>query len=307
MYKLPRVFPRPGVENLAIGILEAGGSAPFSVLMVDRQPDDKLAGAGNAMQFLPRWVYPATTTTTEGQLDGLAEGVGCTDGITGHALERCRTLDPDCTEDDVFFAVYGILHSPEYREVFAADLKRSLPRIPIPGDADDLRAFAEAGRQLANLHTEFEDVEVWPDLDFTYTEGFDADVCDHLRVTKMRWAKVPDPDNPGGRRIDDKTTLVYNDWIAIRDIPLRAHDYRVGARSALDWVVDQQQVKTDKASGITNDPNDWADEHDDPRYLLDLVGRVVTVSMRTLDIVDTLPSLGLLSQANATVSTNDDW
>lgn len=109
----------------------------------------------------------------------------------------------------------------------------------------------------------------------------------------MRYAKVPPPDDPRGRRVEERTTIVYNDLITITGIPQRAHDYRIGVRSAVDWVVDQQRIKTDKASGIIDDPNDWAAEHDDPRHILDLVGRVVTVSMRTLDIIDALPRIDL--------------
>ena len=96
----------------------------------------------------------------------------------------------------------------------------------------------------------------------------------------------------GGRARDkDLTTIVYNDGITLTDIPAKAHEYRLGSRSALDWLIDRYQVKTDKASGIVNDPNDWADEHDDPRYILDLVKRITTVSVRTVDIVASLPAL----------------
>lgn len=146
---------------------------------------------------------------------------------------------------------------------------------------------------MSTLHTEYETVEPWPSLEIRYADGFDPAASAAFRVEKMRYPKVPDPGTPGGRKIDDKTTIIYNPAITVAAIPLRAHDYRLGARSALDWVMESNQVKIDKASGIVNDPNDWATEHDDPRYILDLIGRVVTVSMRTLDIIDNLPKLNL--------------
>ena len=109
----------------------------------------------------------------------------------------------------------------------------------------------------------------------------------------MRFPKVSNPDDPDGRKIDNKTTIIYNPSITIAGIPKRAHDYQLGSRSAIDWIVYSYQIKTNTASGIVNDPNDWATEHDDPSYILDLIGRVVTVSMRTIGIIDGLPKLAL--------------
>ena len=109
----------------------------------------------------------------------------------------------------------------------------------------------------------------------------------------MKHPKVADPLDPKGAKVEDRSRIIYNDWITIGAIPERAYDYELGSRSAIAWVMESNRVRTDKASGIRNDPNDWAIEHDDPTYILDLVGRVVTVSMRTLEIVDSLPPLDL--------------
>ena len=303
VYKLPRVFPDPDSGNLAIGTLDPGGSAPFTALMVDRLPDDKLVGAGNAMQFLGRWIYKEPGNRDAGTLAlNVDSDEWRVDNITEHALDRFRAVVPDFTPDDVFYTVYAILHAEDYREAFAADLKRSLPRIPVPDDPEVLRALAAAGRDLANLHLHFDRADVWPDLEIRTHESFDQENPAHLRVSKMRYAKRPNPEDPRGRRIDDPTTIVFNDLVTIANIPERAHEYRLGSRSALDWVVEQQQVKTDKKSGITNDPNNWATEHGEPRYILDLVGRVVTVSMRTLDVIDGLPSLAPAMDSQGTDS-----
>ena len=87
----------------------------------------------------------------------------------------------------------------------------------------------------------------------------------------------------------DKTQLVYNDFLTIDGIPATAFDYRLGTRSALEWIVDQYRVKVDKRSGIVNDPN----RADQPRYIVDLIGSVITVSLQTVEIVGALPELGV--------------
>jgi len=109
----------------------------------------------------------------------------------------------------------------------------------------------------------------------------------------MLLRKCRNPDTSKSSKVADKTVIEFNDWITVRNIPKRCHEYPLGSRSALDWVVDQWQIKTHKESGIVNDPNTWAEERDDPRYILDLIGRVVTVSMHTLDIIESLPPLNL--------------
>jgi len=220
----------------------------------------------------------------------------CFDGrhnVTDSALSECQILDSRVEKDDIFFYVYGVLHSPDYRKTFAADLKKSLPRIPQAGNSADFWAFSKAGQKLAELHTEYEQVAPWPDLEITYGLGFDADIADAYRVEKMRYPKVSNPDDPDIRKVDDKTTIIFNPQITVSGIPERAHDYTLGSRSAIDWILESYQVKTHKASGIVNDPNDWATEHNNLTYILDLIGRVVTVSMRTLDIVGALPKLDL--------------
>ena len=299
VYQLPRVFPTVDADNLVIGVLDTGSPAPFAALCSVVQPDDKLVGAGNAMQFFPRFVYEMEAGVEDDASPGLfetSESAGATGrkhNVTDHALAAYQALDPAIERDDIFFYVYGILHSPDYRTAFAADLKKSLPRIPQVATAEDFWAFSNAGRDLAHLHTEYEAIETWPELTYTHSAGFDPGNPDAYRVLKMKHPKVADPHDPKGAKVEDRTRIVYNDWITIGGIPERAYDYELGSRSAVAWVIESNRVKTDKASGIVNDPNDWATEHNDPTYILDLVGRVVTVSMRTLDIVDSLPPLNL--------------
>ena len=178
---------------------------------------------------------------------------------------------------DIFYYIYGILHSPEYRERFASNLKKGLPRIPL---AEDFAAFCRAGRELAHLHLDYEEVEPWAAIEE------DGDPVDPGRTVKMRFGKCKkDEEHPKGQ---DMTVLHVAENMTLRNIPLEAYDYVVSGRSAIGWIMDRYQVKTDKASSIVNDPNDYSD---DPRYIVNLVERVVTVSVRTMEIVRQLPSL----------------
>lgn len=292
--QMRRVFPADGSTNLAIGCAGRGDLAPFAPFIVASTPDVAFLGAGNLPTWFPQFVF-AGGTVDEGSLPGMADFLPNTPNhnVTDYALSLYRSLDPAIQKDDVFFYVYGILHSADYRAAFAADLKRSLPRIPQVAAAGDFWAFSKAGRGLASLHTEYETVEPWSDLTYSYAAGFDAQHPDAYRVFKMKHPKLADPFDQKGVKVEDRSRIIYNDWITIGAIPERAYDYELGSRSAITWVMESNRVRTDKASGIRNDPNDWAMEHDDPLYILALVGRVVTVSMRTLEIVDSLPTLDL--------------
>jgi predicted helicase len=285
---LPRIFRRDEVENLAITVTVPGARSPFASLMVSDVPD---------LHVWPDGTVCFQQYTFDERQDDRAESPslfdsgsghqanGRTHNITDHALGLYRALDPAIDKDDIFFYVYGILHSRDYRTTFAADLKKSLPRIPQVSKAEHFWAFSRAGRDLATPHTDYETVEVWPDLTIVTADGFDPDTPDAYRVTRMKHPKVDGAEN--------RTRIVFNDWITIENIPEAAYGYELGSRSAIGWVMESWRIKTDKASGITNDPNDWATEHGQPTYILDLVGRVVTVSMRTLAIVNALPTLDL--------------
>ncbi len=156
-----------------------------------------------------------------------------------------------------------------------------MPRIPEVATAEAFHAFADAGQRLLDLHIGYEDADLYP-LDEQVALGVPPEP-ERYRVTKMRWA--------GPARDPDRSRIVVNDWITLAGIPDQAHEYVVGPRSALAWLIDRYQVKTDKASGIVNDVNDWGLERGDPRYILDLVKRIVTVSVETVHIVRGLPEL----------------
>jgi predicted helicase len=213
------------------------------------------------------------------------------DGITDAGLKHFIDAYPGeaITKNDVFYYVYGLLHSEEYRQRYAANLSKQLPRIPLMKRVEDFCAFVEAGRQLGNLHVEFDSVEPYP---VTIKEGdlrlaHIPDPVAYYRVEKMKFA--------GKRGAIDKTTVVYNPRITMTDIPLEAYDYAVNGKPALEWVMERQCVKTDPASGIVNDANRYAIETvGDPAYPLKLFCRVITVSLETMRIVRNLPALDIL-------------
>jgi predicted helicase len=217
---------------------------------------------------------------------GAGSGWTRVDNITDQALVDYRAVyGPAVSKDDVFFYVYGLLHSPSYRAEFADDLKKMLPRIPMVPTVEDFEAFAAAGRRLAELHIGYEHVDPYP-LDVAELPGPEVTgkaLFDWYAVEKMRFA--------GNARAKDTSAIVYNSRITVSGIPDEAYEYTLGSRSAVEWIIERYRVKTDKASGIVNDPNDWSREHNQPRYILDLLARIVTVSVDTVRIVRELPTL----------------
>lgn len=205
------------------------------------------------------------------------------DALTDGGLAHFQAAYPGemITKKDIFYYVYGLLHSTDYRERYADNLAKELPRIPCVKTAADFWAFSQAGRKLGLLHVQYERVKKYPlQIDSGGRSLTDAD----YRVERMRYGK--------NGKAKDLTTLIYNDKITVKGIPLEAYEYVVNGKPALDWVVERQCVKVDKDSGIVNDANDWAIETmGNPRYPLELFQRVVTVSLETMKIVKSLPVL----------------
>ena len=304
VYTAPPLIERPGalreyfvagLPNLALYVVGMNSDVPFSALAVEDVPNLHATGAGSGGSVFPRWRYERVENadTLSFESDGeVVDGYRRIDNITDEVLQRFRLAYPGetITKDDVFFYVYGLLHSPTYRETYAADLKKMLPRIPM---VRDFRGFAEAGRALSDLHLGYESVEPYP------LDGLDVEpVGDPYAFfavggKKMSFGKATAERKATGERYD-RTVIHYNDRITLRGIPDDAYRYMLGSRSAIEWIIDRYYVKTDKASGIINDPNDWSREVGDPRYILDLLARVVTVSVETNKIVDALPPLDIL-------------
>lgn len=319
VYGLYDCFPTPGHDNIGFYLTGVSSHYDFGALIVDTIPNLHVLDTG---QFFPRWTWEPVGdrhAAEAGMLDlsggedagesGVAVGqegevVGGyrrVDNITDATLRSYQAAyGPEVTKDDVFYYVYALLHSPEYRRRYGADLKKSLPHIPLVAGREDFVAFTTAGRGLADLHLDYETVEPMPlslvvdgeDVPWDLRETISPSL---LHVDKMRYAQV----RRDGRLQDDKTSIVYNEHVTISGIPVQAQDYLLGSRSGLDWLLDRYRVSTHKASGIVNDPNDWMAEGAgggptapaQPRYLLDLIARVTTVSVRTQEIVEDLPAL----------------
>jgi predicted helicase len=323
IYSLRSIYPTSETEsvNTALCVSGTGHRAPFSCIAVSMIPNYCIAATTDSFQCFPFYTYSE-------------DGTNRRENITDWALEQFRSHyhDPSITKWDIFHYIYAVLHHREYRERYAANLRRELPRIPftaaalnschpersegpllspscVPGigvprsarddkrkddksqkvsassassavkDLDVFRALVKSGQRLAEIHVHYEQQP-----EYALTKKEKAGEKLDWRVTRMRLSK-------------DKTTLIYNDFLTLSEIPKETYDYRLGNRSALEWVVDQYQVSTDKRSGITNDPN----RADDPQYIVRLIGQVISVSLETVGIVSALPPLGLAPRGSGPI------
>lgn len=286
MYQIPKLFPTPKHQNLVICTTGVGDNN-FSVFISDLIPDLHLIGTA---QCFPLYWYDDSTadiadlfSAQQSDADRYVRRDGVTDWILSTARKQYGSR---VTKEDIFYYVYGILHAPDYRTTFAADLKKSLPRLPLVESPDDFWAFSHAGRDLAELHLGYERVEPYAGCRIRLAPSMRGDDTVDYRVEKMRFGKAD------GKTVD-KSVIHYNAGITIESIPLEAYDYVVNGKSAIEWVMERYAVKTDPASQITNDPNDWCREHDDPKYIYNLLLRLITVSLETMKIVRALPKLKL--------------
>lgn len=288
MGQIPKLFPTPNHRNLVICVSGLGASKDFSALITDCIPDVQLQFNG---QCFPLYWYDDSTadiadlfSAPQCEMDRYVRRDGVTDWVLSTARKQYGSR---VTREDIFYYVYGILHAPDYRTTFAADLKKSLPRLPLVESPDDFWAFSRAGRSLAELHLGYERVEPYAGCRILLAPLTNrGDEISYLIDDKMRFGKLDS-------KTADKRIIHYNAGITIENIPLEAYDYVVNGKSAIEWVMERYAVKTDPASLITNDPNDWCREHDDPKYIYNLLLRIITVSLETMKIVRSLPELKL--------------
>ncbi len=273
-YQMDIIFPDGSSENRVICVPGIGSKKAFSALITDTMPD---LGFNEASQCFPRYRYPKPTDTsdTTGTFDGIDKAPDRIDNISDTALHafRAHYNDDTITKDAIFDYVYGILHAPSYREEFANDLSKMIPRIPY---AADFHTFAEAGASLANLHLNYETCEQYP-LEVIFPHQGEPQSI-HFRLTEKAMRFVDK---------ETKTTLIINEHIRLSGIPEAAHRYVVNGRTPLEWFVDRYKITKDKDSGIVNDPNGWfADPHD----LVTAIERIVYVSVESARIIDGLPA-----------------
>ena len=317
-YQLPQLFPLPTHPNVSLAATGEGSSKEFATLALDTLPDLHLLGAGVSTQTFPLYTWEPLSPTSGAEPDLFAElatasesrangattassldftrpigdqipvildGYRRVDNVTDATLASYREHygDAGITKEDIFFYVYALLHHPEYRERYEDDLKKMLPHIP---RAAGFHTYASVGRELADLHVNYERVEPYPSVQEEASLHAPADPWERYRIgeRKMRFPKL-------GRRDKDFTRLEYNDYVTLTGIPAEAQGYSISGRSPLEWIIDRYHVKTDKASGIVNDPNDFLREQGRPDAVVDLIKRLVTVSMRTQELLATLPKL----------------
>ncbi len=273
-------FPDVEEENYIICVSGLGGTKNNTVTISNSITDLNCLDAGT--QCFPLYWYKenkSDTNTMPDLFEATKEGKpieytrhhGITDYILQEAKEKYKTNA--IIKEDIFYYVYGLLHSEDYRNQFAADLKKMLPRLPLVDNAADFKTFMEAGRKLADLHLNYEKRSAPVDV---VVEGDTSDCT----VSKMKFKSK-----------QDKSVIIYNDNITIKNIPLEAYEYIVNGRSAIEWIMERYQIKVDKASLIENNPNDWATEHNDPKYILELLLSIITVSLETRKIVNSLPKI----------------
>ena len=283
-YQIPKSFPNGNDVNLTICVPGIGGTKPFHPLIANCIPD---LGFNSGSQCLPLYWYEENKNKQKTLFDDNPDDDYIRhDGITDWILKEVRSRyggAKNITKEMIFYYVYGLLHSKDYRERFAADLKKSLPRIPIVEKIEDFMAFYKAGKQLADLHLNYETVAASPDVvvHITSAQRAEQDDYSYFRVDpKMKFKSK-----------EDKSVIIYNGNIRLENIPKKAYDYVVNGKSAIEWIVERYCVSTDKKSLIKNDANDWGREHGKPRYILDLLLSVINVSVQTVDIVNSLPKL----------------
>ncbi|MDO5774539.1 MAG: hypothetical protein Q4P16_09530 [Spirochaetales bacterium] len=301
-YQLDKHFPTPNAKNLVI-CTKGVGDKDFSCLISDYLPDLQVNFNG---QCFPLYWYE----TIEPEQSTLFGDDGAQtvrhEAVSDFILERAQSKYGNKVQrEDIFYYVYGILHSKSYRETFSADLKKMLPRIPLISGYEKFWAFSKAGRKLAKLHLNYEQIAAYPELTIESLEN-------------KGYASLNSKNTPGGELLvaekpkastsnkeyeyyavqqmkfpkkGQKDTIIYNHYHTVKNIPEKAYEYVVNGKSAIEWIMERYAVTTDKKSGITNNPNDWSKEHEKPRYILDLLLSIINVSVQTVDIVNALPDV----------------
>lgn len=299
--QMPKIFPNEKVRNLVILTNGKGSRNGTSTLISDSIPDLNMLEAG--AQCFPLYLYekninsnqdkntPSLFETNTKNLNQENQEYKRTDAITDEALAIFTKQYQDqpnfkkFSKEDLFYYIYGLLHCKEYRQKYADNLSKELPRIPAVKNFADFVKFMESGRKLAKIHLNYENQEKYPiKIEYSGKEISNLSQISpqDLRVEKMKFAK-------NGKETD-KSTIIYNNKITLKNIPLKGFDYIVNGKSAIEWVVDRQCVSINKDSKIENDANDFANlTMQNPAYIIELLQSVITLSLETVDVVNNLP------------------
>jgi predicted helicase len=268
-YQIPKLFPTPQSTNLVICVSGVGGKT-FSTMMTDVIPDLHILESGT--QCFPLYYYDKIEQCQISLFDQSDEEYVRCDGISDFMLSRMKQCNPKITKEDIFYYIYGILHNSEYRRYFEADLGKMIPRIPVVETYSKFNAFCKAGRQLATLHLNYEQ---GVPCDSAVVIGSESG---NFQVEKMRFISK-----------GDKRTIIFNSNIRVENIPLAAYDYIVNGKSAIEWIMERYQITRHAESQILNDPNLWTP--DNPKYILNLLLKIIQMSLESMKIITKLPEL----------------
>ncbi|MBO4956510.1 MAG: DEAD/DEAH box helicase, partial [Rickettsiales bacterium] len=276
-FQMPAIFPMNKYDNLCICMNGIGDSKDFSVFITNIITDYHVYGI---TQCFPLYYYTKNEKATQYELNYGKDGESKEEyikhnGISDYILKKCKEkYGENVNKEDIFYYVYGILNSEDYKKQFQDDLKRVLPRIPL---VDEFWVFSKVGRELADLHLNYESIEACSQCKVVKT-------AENYYVNKMSFGK----DKDGNK---DKSVIVYNNFIKIENVPEKAYKYIINGKSAIEWIMDKYKIDIDKKSGLKNDPNLWCDEFGNEKYIFDLLLSVIEVSIKSVDLIESLPRL----------------
>ena len=259
--------------SLSIGTVGIGGNKEFSITILNNIGDFQTLQNAN---FYPLYYIEEDSKDKSlfETLDGI-EKENKKDGISDYIFNLTKQkYSTKITKEDIFYYVYGFLHSEDYKKEFEADLKKLIPRLPLVDDYNTFKIYSDIGRELAELHLNYENIERDSNI---IVEGEESN---NFKVEKMRFTNK-----------DKKDVIIFNSDIKITNIPLEAYDYQVNGKSAIEWVVERYAITVNKDSGIENNPNLWCEENENPRYILDLLLSVISLSLKTSELIKKLPKI----------------
>ena len=259
---------------LSIGTVGIGGNKDFSITILNNIGDFQTLQNAN---FYPLYYIEEDKNKSKSlfqTLDGI-EKINKKDGISDYIFNLTKEkYSTKISKEDIFYYVYGFLHNEDYKKEFEADLNKLIPRLPLVDDYNTFKIYSDIGKELADLHLNYENIERDSNI---IVEGEESN---NFKVEKMRFENK-----------DKKDIIIFNSDIKIKNIPLEAYDYQVNGKSAIEWIVERYAVNANKDSGIENNPNLWAEENKNPKYILDLLLSIISLSLKTNELIKKLPKI----------------
>ena len=300
VYQIPKIFPDKNSDNLLICV-NGIGDKESTCIITNKIVD--LNSLHSGTQSFPLYYYEKTDDENDennshpslfnSEPQQEEAQYAKKDNISDEFLKEIQDKyhDAGINKEDIFYYIYGILHNEDYKKTFANDLTKMLPRIPFIAEFKDISKY---GRELANLHINYENIEPYPVKEIISENAKDLTEKELYRIEKMKFGRK--------EKDKDKTTIIYNDYITLSDIPLESYDYIVNGKSAIDWIMNRYQINTDKNSLIKNDPNLYLEEINDYKYIVNLIKKIINLSIKSLDIIKEISTYKIVESESATES-----